>query len=289
MRNSRPRLMNHRKAVSPAVSTIILTAGVVVMILVVMTYAESYLNSGLAQNEFASNKQFMSTAGQQMDQVAWTIGRTQTVSYSSRFGGIKIQPLALNYTFAVHTTIAGWQNITAPVETGIVLFDMPVSSYSMGNKYFERVPMGSNSSFLQSGSSVPVSQVFCEEKLPMSDGSYNRIVVVPTIRVLNSTVTGTATTSYFKFYLPVLENGTSPYRSQSLTLTGDGITKMSWSSVDKVVISASFPAAVSGFDSSFFKFQSTTITLNNTSNPKIPSNSVVELYIGNVLVTIGLV
>jgi hypothetical protein len=287
MSNHRRSLAKNKKAVSPAISTVILTAGVVVMILVVMTYAQSFLNSGLAKNEFESNKQFMSTAGQQMDQVAWTIGRTQTVSYSSRFGSIATQPLTLTYTFAVHTTTLGWQNQT--VNTGIVLYNMPVGTYSNGNNYFSRVPMDAKSSFLQSGSSVPVSQVFCVEKLPMTDGSYNRVVVVPTLRVLNSTVTGTQNTSYFKFYLPVLENGTSPYRSQSLTLSGDGITKMSWSSVDKIVISASFPKAASGFNSSFFNFQSNTVTLDSTSNPKLPSNSVVELYMGKVMVTIGLV
>ena len=273
---------------SPAISTVILTAAVVVMILVAMSYANNFLNSGMAENEFSSNKQFMPTTGLQIDDIAWTIGRTQTVSYSSKFGNVEVQELALNYTFQVHTS-SGWENLTAPVETGIILYNMPVSSYSMGNNYFERVPMSANSSFLLSGSSAPVSQVFCEEKLPMNDGSYTRIVVVPTLRVLNSTITGTQQnpTSYFKFYLPVLENGTNPYRSQSLTLTGDGITKMTWSKVDKVIISVSFPQAASGFDSSFFNFKSTTVTLNSTSNPQIPPNSVVELYMGKVVVTIG--
>jgi len=274
--------------VSPAISTVILTAAVVVMILVVMSYATNYLNAGMAENEFSSNKQFMSTTGLQIDDIAWTVGRTQTVSYSSKFGTVEVQELALNYTFQVHTS-SGWENLTAPVETGIIVYNMPVSSYSMGNNSFERVPMSANSSFLLSGSSAPVSQVFCEEKLPMNDGSYTRIVVVPTLRVLNSSITGTQQnpTSYFKFYLPVLENGTNPYNSQSLTLTGDGITKMTWSEVDKVIISVSFPQTASGFNSSFFNFNSTTITLNSTSNPQIPPNSVVELYMGKVLVTIG--
>ena len=273
---------------SPAISTVILTAAVVVMILVVMSYATNYLNAGMAENEFSSNKQFMSTTGLQIDDIAWTVGRTQTVSYSSKFGTVEVQELALNYTFQVHTS-SGWENLTAPVETGIIVYNMPVSSYSMGNNSFERVPMSADSSFLLSGSSAPVSQVFCEEKLPMNDGSYTRIVVVPTLRVLNSSITGTQQnpTSYFKFYLPVLENGTNPYNSQSLTLTGDGITKMTWSEVDKVIISVSFPQTASGFNSSFFNFNSTTITLNSTSNPQIPPNSVVELYMGKVLVTIG--
>ena len=55
-----------------------------------------------------------------------------------------------------------------------------------------------------------LAQVLCEEKLPMSDGSYSRIVVVPTLRILNSTITVTKdSTSYFEFYLPILENGTN--------------------------------------------------------------------------------
>jgi hypothetical protein len=147
-------------------------------------------------------------------------------------------------------------------QTGIIFYNMPVSSYSMGNNYFERLPSGANSSFLLSDSTSPISQVICEEKLPMSDGSYTRIVLIPTMRVLTSTVTnGQQTSSYFKFYLPDLENGTNLYRSQFITLTGNGISKVTQSNVDQVVISVSFPqAAFLGFGSSFFNFKSTTIT-----------------------------
>jgi len=260
------------------------------MILVTMTYANNILNSKMAENEFSTNKQFMSTIGLQTDDIAWTIGRTQTVSYSSRYGALKFQELALNYTFRVHTS-SGWENLTVPSVTGILLFNMPVSSYSMGNNYFERVPSTANSSFLLPDSSAPISQVFCEEKLPMPDGSYNRIVLAPTMRVLNSTITGSqpnSTISYFKFYLPTLENGTNHYRSQSVTLAGGGITKISRSGVDQISISVDFPKATShGFNSTFFNFKNTTITLNNTTNPRIPSNSVVEFYIGKVIVTVG--
>ena len=161
---------------------------------------------------------------------------------------------------------------------------MPVSSYSMGNNYFERLPSGSNSSFLLSGASAPISQVLCEEKLPMSDGSYTRIAVIPTMRVLTSTVTST---NYFKFYLPDLENGTNLYRSQSITMTGNGISKVVKSGVDEVKISVSYPKAAIGFDSSFFNFKSNTVTLNSTSTPRMMPNSVVEFYVGKVIVAIG--
>ncbi len=281
MGNNHTSLRKNQRAVSPAISTIILTATTVVMLLVVMSYGNNFLNSGIAENEFNGNKQFMQTTGLQIDDIAWTTGRTQTVSYSAKYGSLNFTPSALEYTIQVHTN-AGWQNLAAPLQTGIIQFKMPASSYSLGNNYFTRVPQNANSSFLQTGSSAPVSQVFCEEKIPMSDGTCSRIVVVPTIRELNSSITGTLqTTGYYKFYLPLLSNGTNLYRSQSVTLTGSGITKLSCSDVDQVRVTVDFPKQSAGFDSSFFKFDQITQTMN------LPANSVVEFYVSDVVVAIG--
>jgi hypothetical protein len=258
-------------------------ASAIVMIMVAMGYANNILSLNIAQNEFSTNKQFMQTTGQQLDDIAWTIGRTQTVSYSSKYGGVQFQQAALTYTFRVHSS-SGWETLTLPGTTGIVIYKMPVSAYSVGTNYFERVPSTANSSFLLPDSTAPISQVICEEKLPMTDGSYTRIALVPTMRVLASTVTST---NYYKFYLPDLENGTNLYRSQSITLTGDGISKITRSGIDQVSITVSFPQASLGFDSSFFKFKSTTITLDSASTPKLAPNSVVEFYTGKVIVSIG--
>ena len=284
MRKSNSRLLKDKRAASPAISTVILTAAGIVMILVAMSYATNILNLKMAQNEYSTNKQFMQTTGQQIDDIAWTVGRSQTISYSCKEGNVKFQDAVLNYTFQIHTS-SGWTNLTLSGKTGIILYNMPVSSYSLGNDYFERVPSNSNSSFLLSGASAPISQVLCEEKIPMSDGSYTRIALIPTMRVLASTVTST---NYFKFYLPDLENGINLYRSQSITLTGNGISKVIKSGVDQVKISVEYPNAEDlGFDSSFFNFQSSTITLNSTSTPKMNANSVVEFYVGKVVVAIG--
>jgi hypothetical protein len=284
MQNHRTSLRKDNRATSPAISTVILTAAVVVMILVAMTFANNTLGLKMAQNEYNTNKQFMQTTGQQIDDIAWTVGRTQTVTYSSNYGNVKFQEVALTYTFQVHTTSGGWQTLTLSGTTGMILYNMPVGSYSLGNNYFERVPLGSDNSFLQSDSTAPISQVISEQKLPMSDGSYNRIVLVPTMRVVSSNV---GLTSNLKFFLPNLENGTNHYRSQSITLTGEGISKVTKTGVDQVTITVSFPKASLGFDSSFFKFKSTIITLNNLSTPKLPPNSIVEFYVGNVVVALG--
>ncbi len=284
MRKKITSFQKDRRAASPAISTVILTAAGIVMILVAMTYANNILALKMAENEYSTNKQFMQTTGQQIDDIAWTIGRSQTISYTCKAGNVKFESAVLNYTFQIHTS-SGWTNLTLSGKTGIILYNMPVSSYSMGNNYFERLPTNANSSFLQTGASAPISQVLCEEKLPMSDGSFTRIAVIPTIRLLTSTI---SSTNYYKFYLPDLENGTNLYRSQSLTMTGNGISKVIQGGVDQVKISVSYPKATTlGFDSSFFNFKSNTVTLNSTSTPPMTANSVVEFYVGKVVVAIG--
>jgi FlaG/FlaF family flagellin (archaellin) len=286
-RNSHKSLRRDTRAVSPAISTVVLTAAGIVMILIAMSYANNMLALKMAQNEFSTNKQFMQTTAQQIDDIAWTVGRTQTVSFSSKYGNVQFQAVTLNYTFKIHyinTPADVYETLNISGKTGIILYNMPVASYPLGNNFFQRLPNNVTSSFLLSGSTAPISQVICEQKVPMADGTYSRIVLVPNMRVLTSTVTSM---NYFKFYLPDLENGTNLYRSQSITLTGNGITKVTRSGVDQVIISVSFPKALAGFDATFFNFNSTSLTLNASSTPKLPSNSVVEFYVGKVVVAIG--
>lgn len=249
------------------------------MILVAMSYANGSLNTQMAANEFSSNKQFMQTTGLQIDDIAWTIGRTQTVTYASKFGFLSYTESALNYTIQVYSNNLLLANFSSPA-TGIIQYKIPVDSYSLGNNYFERVPFSTNGSFLQSSSSAPVSQVFCTEKILNNQTSYTQIVLVPTIRMLNSSVTGPQPINYLKFYMPYLINGGSTFSSSpSITLTGENVAKTTETNVNKIVITVS-PNTQSGFDSSFFNFPNNTITLNM-------SNSVVEFYSGEVQVTEG--
>jgi len=253
------------------------------MILVAMTYANTFLDSRMAENEFSTNKQFMYTTGLQIDDIAWTIGRTQTVRYSSQYGNMKFQSSALTYSFEVSEDGSDWETLV-DVEslTGMILFNVPVSTYSISNNYFERIMPSSDGSFLQQGPSAPVSHVFCVEKLPMDEGNYTRIVGVPSIRMLNSTIDGAeGTTNYYKFYLPALIQGNHLYRSQSITMTGHDIVKVVRSGVSQVRISVTYGKASLGFDSDFFKFD------HDSETVILPEGSVVEFYVGKVIVTLG--
>ncbi|MEM3000009.1 MAG: hypothetical protein QXX34_05755 [Candidatus Bathyarchaeia archaeon] len=276
----RESLRRDKHAVAPAVSTVILTAVVVVMILVAATYASTFLDKRLAENEYSANKQFMLTTGLQLDDIAWTIGRTQTIRYSSRYGTMTVKPAVIRYTVTVDGTPLFSEDIGV---TGILMFNMPVSSYSVGNGYFERVVPAYSDSILLEGTSASACHVLCVEKLPMNDGSYTRIVLAPTIRLMQTTISrGTSNTTYYKFYLPrLVPSNEQRYLSQSVTLVGENVTKYSVLGNNQVTIDVEF--LESDFNNDFFQFArlSETVSMEPNSNP------VVEFYVGTVSVKIG--
>jgi hypothetical protein len=277
------RFRSDKRAVSPAISTVIITSAIVVMVLVAMVYTQNFLNGRLAENEFTTNKQFMLTTGLQLDDIAWTIGRTQTVRYSCRYSQVHFEPQAMRYSIEVNDG-SGWHLVNGTMDTGVVLFNMPVTAYSMGNNYFERVYPPTNSSFLNEGPSAPVSQVYVMEKLPMDDGSFVRVVIAPSIRQLTSTI---GTQTYVKFFLPLMSNGMNPELSQSLTLVGRAVSQAVYKDIERVRFQLSFPKADEGFNNAFFPFTDDYQFEHYEVIVDLPANSVVEFYAGEVSVSKG--
>jgi hypothetical protein len=213
--------------------------------------------------------------GLQIDDVAWVIGRTETVRYSSKYGGVSFKS-ALNYTIYINTTTQSNKKLYSSI-TGILCFNMPISQYSVGNNYYELIYPSVNEGLLLKGASAPVTRVFAVEKLPMGDGDFARVVVAPAIRMLNLTI---GDTRYIRLYLPVLLEGEAPKRSQSITLTGESVSKLG-ESVTGIRVEVSFPSRLDGFDNYFFHFSKTTETI------PLSGKNVVELYVGEVRVDLG--
>lgn len=280
------KLRRDKKAASPAISSVIMIAAVMVMVLVAISYASTILDSRLAENEFATCKQFMVATGLQIDNVAWTIGRTQTISYSSRYGNVEFRTLALNYSVQMHSA-SGWETVLSNITMGIVMFNMPIASYNLANNYFERLMPSENGAFLQEGPSAAVSQVFVHEVVPLNNENFLRIVTAPTVRVFNSSIVGPVTgtqTMYCKFFLPSLERSTTnPHLSQSITMVGGEVTKVVRTGIDRVNVTVNFPSASLGFNSTFFNFDRLVET------KAFSSPAVVEFYLGKVTVSQGLV
>ena len=227
----------------------------------------------------------MHTAGLQIDDVAWTVGRTETTYYASQYGDAIIEPSVLNYVVSVETN-EGTNEFSN--ETAALIFKIPISRYSVANDYWERVFPSEDESLTLQGTSAPVARVFVVEKLPMYDGSYIRVVVAPAIRVLFSSINASTSTYYVKMYLPVLKAGEAPRLSQSITLTGKSMEARTLSNVTSIDVSVSFPRAASpeNFDSAFFNFPF------NSEEIPVPSsgydNVVFELYLSEVSVEFGI-
>jgi len=275
-----------KRAISPVISTVILTGVVVALLSVTLVFANGLLWSKIAEGDFNSAKQFMKTVGLTIDDVAWTVGRTETIRYSSRYGDITIESSTLNYTVYVETDGGGTHQFS--YETGVLLFNVPTSKYSVINGYWELIFPSQSDTLTLKGTSAPVVRVFAVEKLPMGDGSYTRVVVAPSIRFLNSTITMSGSSTYYvKLYLPVLTLGSAPRRSQAVTLTGNSVEAKTVSGVTKINVTVSFPKGdpPENFDASFFNFPSLSeeITIPDGYN-----DSVFEFYVGEVTVDFGI-
>jgi hypothetical protein len=248
------------------------------MLLVTTTFANNYLQQRIAEIEFDAAKQFMQTTGLQLDDVSWTIGRTQTIRYASTFGQVNFENETLNYTIFVNDEPIPIGSFT----TGVLFFNMPTNKYNLGNNYYQRV-YPANSSFLQAGTSAPVSSVFVIEVVPMNDGNYIRVVVAPSIRTLNSTITmGNTTKNYYNFYLPLLRSGNHPRLSQSITLQGTNVSAITNQGINKIKIQVYFPKSSQGFDDQFFRFES------QVEEILVPAGSILGFYTSEVKVSLGL-
>lgn len=262
------------KAVSPAISTVILASTIIVTLIVALAYANNLLSSKTAESDFNSAKQFMQTIGLQIDDVAWTIGRTETVRYSTKYGQMEILPQALKYTIEYEDESGGPYPLVS-YEVGVLLFNIPISKYSISDDYYKQIFPSSNA-FIQTGASAPVVRVFAVERL--QSGSFIRVVVAPCIRLLNSPAGYSP--FYVRLYLPLLTSGGPPGSAQSVTLTGSSVNATTIDSVTRINVAVSF--LKSGFDNSFFHF-------SNIYETIVPQgeNSVLEFYAATVTASLG--
>jgi len=272
-----------KRGISPAISSVIMTGAIVAILSVTLIFANNLLWSRVAEGDFDSSKQLMHTVGLQIDDVAWTVGRTETIRYASQYGEVVLEPSILNYTVTVNDGQEEYE-----VSTGALMFNLPTSRHSITNGYWENIFPSQNESLTLKGTSAPVVRVFAVERMPMSDGSYIRVVVAPSVRVLYSSINSSENTYYIRMYLPVLTAGEAPRLSQSITLTGESFAANTVNDVESISVTVGFPKGASpeNFDSDFFNFP------YNSEDIPVPTsgyaNVVLELYLSEVSVEFGL-
>ena len=275
-----------KRGISTAISSVIMTGAIVAILSVTLIFANNLLWSRVAEGDFDSSKQLMHTAGLQIDDVAWTVGRTETIRYASQYGEVVLKPSILNYTVSVGDGVNVYNFSTL---TGALLFNLPTSRHSITNGYWENIFPSQNESLTLKGTSAPVVRVFAVERMPMSDGSYIRVVVAPSVRVLYSSINSSENTYYIRMYLPVLTAGEAPRLSQSITLTGESFAANTISNVESISVTVGFPRGASpeNFDSDFFNFPYDDEDIS-LPPPGTYDNVVLELYLSEVSVDFGL-
>lgn len=278
-----------KKAVSPAISSVIMTGAMIAILGVAFGFANNFLSARVAEGDYDSSRQLMQSVGLQIDDVAWTAGRTETISYVTQYGDIELETDVLTYTVDV---VAGGVPYSFQNTTSAVMFNLPTYEYSISDDYWVQLyPDGNqDSSLTLTGTSAPIARVFEVEEVPMNDGDYIRVVVAPTIRVLYSSINSSTNTRYVRMYLPVLSTGESPRLYQSITLIGESVEAKTLNLVESITVTVDFPKGVSeGFDSNFFNFPENSEVFDFSSLYSGGyDNVVLELYLSEVSVGFGL-
>jgi len=123
----RPRILKNRKAASPAVSMVIITAATVVMILVASTYALQLLIQQQASSEFSTvQKSFLSFDDAVRD-IAFDRGGSRSVRFTASFGHLFL--LEGNKTFEITESSLGYN--PEPFTTAVIKYSMPYTLSSL--------------------------------------------------------------------------------------------------------------------------------------------------------------
>ena len=275
-------------AISPAISSVIMTGAMIAILSVALGFANDFLWTRVAESDYASSKQLMRSVGLQIDDVAWTAGRTETITYATQYGDVEFETGVITYNVSVVANSLKHDFINT---TGALMFNMPTYQYSISDDYWTQIypDPDQDTSLTLTGTSAPVARVFEVEQVPMPDGDYIRVVAAPAIRVLYSSINSSTNTRYVRMYLPVLTAGESPRLYQSLTLTGEYVKANTLNHVDSIQVTVEFPDVAAGFDSDFFNFPSETWSFDFSSYYGAGGydNVVLELYLSEVSVGFG--
>ncbi|MBT8171765.1 hypothetical protein KJN74_02700 [Candidatus Bathyarchaeota archaeon] len=276
-----------KRALSPVISSVIMTGAMIAILGVALGFANSFLWARVAEGDYDSSRQLIQSVGLQIDDVAWTSGRTETISYATQYGDVGLEPGVLTYTVSV---VADGVTYNFQNTTGALMFNLPTYRYSISDNYWSKIFPEDDNSLTLSGTSAPVARVFEIEKVPMNDGDYIRVVLAPAIRILSSSINSSVNTRYIRMYLPILEAGESPRLYQSITVIGESVEGYALNSVESISVSVDFPRGISdGFNSNFFNFPEDSEVFDYSSDYASGyDNVVLEFYLSEVSVGFGL-
>ena len=122
-------IRKNRRAASPAVSMVIITAATVVLVLVSGTYALQVLERQQAASEFDTVQKSILAFDDAVRDIAWDRGASRSIRFTTNYGtmrilsnnksiNIKVQGTPLNYNFTTAVVKYSMQDIYASFGSG---------------------------------------------------------------------------------------------------------------------------------------------------------------------------
>ena len=150
-------IRHNRRAASPAVSMVIITAATVVLVLVSGTYAFQVLERQQAASEFDTIQKSMLAFDDAVRDIAWDRGGSRSIRFTVRYGLMRLQPE--NKTISVGV---GGTNLNYQYKSAVVKYYMADSYSSLGNDYASYI-LGDNKTVVSSITDS-IGQVFVAQE-----------------------------------------------------------------------------------------------------------------------------
>ncbi len=169
-KDCRPKIVKNKRAASPAVSMVIITAATVVMVMVASGFALSALTHQQAAAEFDTVQDSVLAFDDAVRDVAWDLGGSRSVRFTTNYGNMRL--IASEKSF----------DITGPITysftTAAIKYQMPYGYMTLGNGYSEYI-LG-NSSTVVSSLTDSFSQVRVKQENDFTSIAMNYRVRVTT-------------------------------------------------------------------------------------------------------------
>lgn len=127
------RLRSIRKgegAASPAISTVIITAATICLVLVAGTYANQVLESQQASSEFDTVQKSILAFDDAVRDIAWERGGSRSIRLTTNYGDVRLLPS--NKSFEIKMS-----GVSEPqtISTAVVKYYMPSAYFTLGNRH----------------------------------------------------------------------------------------------------------------------------------------------------------
>lgn len=138
----RRHIIKNRRAASPAVSMVIITAATVVLVLVSGSYALQVLQRQQAASEFDTVQKSILAFDDAVRDIAWDRGGSRTVRFTTNYGNMRL--MSSNKSFEISA-----EGFSYSFATAVVKYYMPSWYFTLGNGYSSYI-LGNESTVVSS-------------------------------------------------------------------------------------------------------------------------------------------